>query len=423
MKKILFATTALVATAGVASAEVSLSGWAEIGIVGGSAYGDVTQFHTDVDVDFTLRGEADNGLTFGADVDLDEASSFGPLDDMGVSYFVAYGNARLDMGDVDGALDAALQEVNIAGTIDDLETTHAGFNANSGLDGTYDGQIATFSYAFNDFTAYMSVEMDDTDTFDPIWGLGFRYVANLGGIDLGVGVGYQQGDEDLANATGFLAAAGFGLSLVPTANPNVFDAPAAYNVDAIIDAYAADAAMAYYWPAGDIIEYVDFPDNVPFDPSESAHTQAYLGFDVNNTGAAQLTDDAVAMFAAFAGTVTASSAWGLSLDTTFSNGIMARLSYMQSEYATNGALNDATETHFGLGLGYSMNALTVGVNYGKYEDWKGFDGAERTGYALSANYDMGGGLVAQAGYGHSKTEYLGGSVDGDQFSLGLSMSF
>lgn len=40
MKKVLFATTALVATAGVAAAEVSLSGYAEIGIVGGMRYDD-----------------------------------------------------------------------------------------------------------------------------------------------------------------------------------------------------------------------------------------------------------------------------------------------------------------------------------------------------------------------------------------------
>ena len=35
MKNVLFATTALIATAGIASAEVSLSGSAEMGIIGG----------------------------------------------------------------------------------------------------------------------------------------------------------------------------------------------------------------------------------------------------------------------------------------------------------------------------------------------------------------------------------------------------
>ncbi|MEQ8367166.1 MAG: porin, partial [Roseicyclus sp.] len=48
MKKVLFATTALVATAGVAAADVAVSGGAEMGLFGGS--GTETQFFTDIDV-------------------------------------------------------------------------------------------------------------------------------------------------------------------------------------------------------------------------------------------------------------------------------------------------------------------------------------------------------------------------------------
>ena len=80
MKKVLFATTALVATAGVASAEVALTGFAEMGITGGdNAFGDTyssgatnppvddvnTNLHTDIGVTFTLSGETDGGLAFG----------------------------------------------------------------------------------------------------------------------------------------------------------------------------------------------------------------------------------------------------------------------------------------------------------------------------------------------------------------------
>ena len=75
MKKILFATTALVATAGVASAEIALTGMAEMGIYDNG--NDDTQFFTDIDVTFTMSGEADNGLTFGANVDLDESDGSG----------------------------------------------------------------------------------------------------------------------------------------------------------------------------------------------------------------------------------------------------------------------------------------------------------------------------------------------------------
>ena len=61
----ILASTALVATAGAASAQdIALSGMAEMGIFGGQDID--TQFFTDVDVTFTMSGEADNGLTFGA---------------------------------------------------------------------------------------------------------------------------------------------------------------------------------------------------------------------------------------------------------------------------------------------------------------------------------------------------------------------
>ena len=75
MKKVLLTSTAMVAFAGAAAAEVTLSGWAELGFIGGD--GLVTQFWQDVDVDFTMTGETDGGLTFGANVDLDSAGSLG----------------------------------------------------------------------------------------------------------------------------------------------------------------------------------------------------------------------------------------------------------------------------------------------------------------------------------------------------------
>ncbi|NVK61771.1 MAG: porin, partial [Rhodobacteraceae bacterium] len=128
MKKILFATTALVATAGIASAEVTLSGQAEMGIFN-SGYdlanreeNDDTQFFTDLDVTFTMTGEADNGLTFGATIDLDEAADYNnpgrferPGDQGGENMFVSYGGATLTMGDTDGALDARVPEMALAG--------------------------------------------------------------------------------------------------------------------------------------------------------------------------------------------------------------------------------------------------------------------------------------------------------------------
>ena len=78
MKNLLIATTALVATAGVAAADVSLSGAANVGVINaGGAASNV--MYNNVSVTAAMSGETDGGLTFGAsltmrsgdDVDLD----------------------------------------------------------------------------------------------------------------------------------------------------------------------------------------------------------------------------------------------------------------------------------------------------------------------------------------------------------------
>ncbi len=79
MKNLLIATTALVATAGVAAADVSLSGAANFGVINNGDAGADTFMYNNVSVTAAMSGETDGGLTFGAslsmrsgnDVDLD----------------------------------------------------------------------------------------------------------------------------------------------------------------------------------------------------------------------------------------------------------------------------------------------------------------------------------------------------------------
>lgn len=221
MKKVLFATTALVATAGVASADIALSGVAQMGVQGGNG-GATTQFVQDIDVTFTMSGTADNGLTFGAAVDLDENAGGVGTDDAGVAIFISGDFGTLTMGDTDGALDWAMTEVNVAGgSINDDETSHAGFSGNAWLDGHYDGQILRYDYSFGDFAVAVSVEQDDnataygnffgaalandaTTTDDPIWGIGVRYRGMFAGGSFGVGLGYQftNDGDNAATSTG-----------------------------------------------------------------------------------------------------------------------------------------------------------------------------------------------------------------------------
>ncbi|KPU83393.1 hypothetical protein JI58_08915 [Marinosulfonomonas sp. PRT-SC04] len=313
MKKILLATTALVAFAGAASAEVSLSGFAEMGIAGGTR--SETIFHNGIDIKFSLSGETDGGLTFGATIDLDEVTNNrGSLVNNGIpaqgndaSVFISGGFGTLTLGDTDGALDWAMQEVGIGSALTDDHTAHAGFNSNSGFDGgnrgatQASGQVLRYNNTFGDFGVALSAELDDSGLADTIWGLGVKYNTALGGVDLALGLAYQ-------------------------------------------DAGPADV-------------------------------------------------------------------WGLSVDAKFNGGIRAILNYSKTSV---GALS---VTHTGVGVGYTMDALTVSANWGQYDPSVG---AKSDGYGFAVNYDLGGGAVAQFGYGSGST--AGGSSI-NTWSAGMALSF
>lgn len=318
MKKVLFATTALVASAGIASAQgVTLSGSAEMGIVGGDGF--ETQFWNDIDVTFTLSGETDNGLTFGATIDLDElngdsipptaggqfrAFSGGENDS---SVFISGNFGTLTMGDTDGAFDWALTEVAIGGAIADDHTIHGGYNGNGIGDSRYDGQIARYDYSFGDFAFAVSAQIDDAGVGDPVFAIGGKYSGDLGGVTLGVGLAYTD--------------------------------------------YAFDEAF------------------------------------------------------------------GISLDATLAGGFRAIVNYSDLGDTDAGGVG---EEHFAIGLGYTRDALTIGVNYGMYSEGAN----EQDGYGLAVNYDLGGGAQVQFGYGSTQTcGVYAGCATGDTFSLGLAMSF
>ncbi len=199
MKKILLATTALAATSGVAIADVNLTGRAEMGYFGGSGINE--SFHTDLDVTFTLSGETDGGLTFGATVDLDEGgdgadATDNDFEDGGASVFLSGPFGNLTLGDTDGAMDWALTEaVGNPGSLRDDETEHGGYVGGNYLDGAYDGQILRYDNTFGDFGFAVSVEADDDGVDDPGYGVGIRYNVDLAFGDLALGLAYQTADS------------------------------------------------------------------------------------------------------------------------------------------------------------------------------------------------------------------------------------
>lgn len=384
MKKVLYTTTALVASAGIMSAAdiasaqgVVLTGTAEMGVIGGNDT--KTQFHHDIDITFTLSGETDSGLTFGATIDLDDLdddctkatktvkvinpknvvaanattdpvteANDGANGNTGDVEFCDGGNGisnkfgehtvwltsplgTVTMGDTDGAFDWALTEVNIGSALNDDHTGHPGFSGNSGLDGTHDGQVASYAYSFGDFGFAVSAEIADADGADygSVLGVGAKYTGDLGGLTLGVGLGYQ------------------------AANGN------------------------------------------------DKH------------------DD--------------KSVTGVSLTAAMENGLEARLNYSSFNNVTMKSSEKEdmkVDNHMAIGVGYTMDALTVSANYGVYDTKEEKKEANFQGFGLAANYDLGGGAVAQFGYGSGKKpnkgaekRVVGDTASVNTWSMGVAMKF
>ncbi|MBV1868370.1 MAG: porin [Marinosulfonomonas sp.] len=294
MKKVLFATTALVASAGIAAADIKMTGFAEMGIVGSDSMD--TQFHTDMDVSFHLSGETDGGLTFGAKIDLDEVAGGIPTGygNGGVRQAVWIGGSwgKVTLGDTDGAFDWAMKEAIIGSTIDDTHE-HAGYNSNALLDVAYGGEILRYDNSFGAFGVAASVAVDDVAGGDAMIGLGVKYATDLGGMKVGFGLGFQgDGTTDIL---------------------------------------------------------------------------------------------------------------GASVDVKTDSGITGILNYS--------TIDDIDYNHIGLAVGYTMDALTVGVNWGQHD----IAGTKIDGIGLAVNYSLGGGATVQLGYASDDVE--------DAFSLGLAMKF
>ncbi|MDB4073842.1 porin [Ascidiaceihabitans sp.] len=139
MKNLLIATTALVATAGVAAADVSLSGAANVGLInaGGTAE---TVMYNNVSVTAAMSGETDGGLTFGAsltmrsgaDVDLDvgditiAANALGATSLGNIYVSGGFGKLTFDNAGLDNLMDDAaanVQDVQYEGTFGALAVT------------------------------------------------------------------------------------------------------------------------------------------------------------------------------------------------------------------------------------------------------------------------------------------------------------
>lgn len=282
MKKFLLATSVLVATAGVASAEVTLSGDARMGVIDpfNTAANEGIGFTSRTRVTFTLSGESDSGLAFGGSFRADNAGgliindangdgTIDPTDPNEVnnggaslgragSVFISGTFGKLSMGDVDDAALSAVGQVSgvgLTGLGDLNEISYMGTEGDFFNDPT-----ALYEYSTNGFTFYVSLtnpnyfpaDVDGDGVLAEDEGYGVNETIAVGAkyaIDnYSFGIGYENGDfegtggqENVAlGASGTWG--GFTLKAVGSyASGNVDGTQYAFSVDYAMDAWGFTA--------------------------------------------------------------------------------------------------------------------------------------------------------------------------------------
>ena len=248
MKKLLLASSALVLSAGMASAQgISLGGFGYMGAATGSGFGQVdgnNAFFYGGRLTASGRLQADHGLTFGFDWRLtthDCASGLGvDVNDNSLacnttnvpeffSAMVAVDGFQLTVGNTNGAARSAgagqrLYYGFTRGSLFFLEgTPGADFHSDN-------NQVAVASYTFGDLMGAVSYDIDNAD-----WELGAR-----GSFDqFTVGVGYNNGSGEWA-VRGAWSDGVFGLSAGFSTSNNDIILQATYQMGEIGLAAATD---------------------------------------------------------------------------------------------------------------------------------------------------------------------------------------
>ncbi|QIK39456.1 porin [Pontivivens nitratireducens] len=214
MKNVLFASTALVAFgfAGAAFAEahsstsITLSGMGEIGITstdndsGGANTDGELELHNDVDLRWALVGMTDGGISFGANIDWDEAPN-----EEDASVFISGSFGTITVGDTDSAYESAMIEIATGGIVDEAAFYESEYDEFTGA-GDSEGQTGRYDIAFGGTTLSLSYENgNDTGvaatTDDEVYGIGASFT--FGTVDLGLGYITQDDDEIAGISAGF----------------------------------------------------------------------------------------------------------------------------------------------------------------------------------------------------------------------------
>ncbi|PIE16531.1 MAG: hypothetical protein CSA68_02355 [Rhodobacterales bacterium] len=179
MKKILLATSALVATAGVAAADVSVSGTARMGLVYNDAWADEVQFDNRVRIWFNASGETDGGLGWGAKVRIQrDDQGGGAVNNNAVWISGSWG--KLTFGDVDSADKAIVGQIAGVGYTGLGDLNEVDYKADSTAP-----SAALYEYSAGDFKAALSAAQPSNAD---VYAVGLSYSTDTWSIAAGYGV-------------------------------------------------------------------------------------------------------------------------------------------------------------------------------------------------------------------------------------------
>ncbi len=172
MKKVLFATTALVATASVAAADVNFSGYGRFGLL----YSDVggvssTNLTTRLRLQIDMTAESDSGVEFGARARIQQNTGGTNTGINGVRFFARTGGFEVGAGNIFGAIEwmPGQYPIDLGLTGLGYNYTAYGFNADaysSGGVGAGGSNGVEVMYSAGDFSVHVSA----SDTSDRIAG-------------------------------------------------------------------------------------------------------------------------------------------------------------------------------------------------------------------------------------------------------------
>jgi outer membrane protein OmpU len=260
MKKVLFATTALVATAGVAAADVTFGGYGRVGVI----YSDTAAngSNTDVTSRFRLQidatAESDMGVTFGARARIQQeerGAALGVTDAVddaansgtginGVRFFARSGGFEVGVGNIYGALESMpgqyTIDLGLTGlgyqytafrSADAYSSDGAGAAGANGVEVLYsmgdlavhisasdtnDRVAAYAAYTFNGITlALGGQDSDDADDTD--------VTATIGGSFAGANVSFGYADNGDTDGDRFVLAGDYAVGAATTLQAYIAD--------------------------------------------------------------------------------------------------------------------------------------------------------------------------------------------------------